>query len=958
MANDIYIRFRGDTSGLEGSLRRINRSLGSLDTASRRASDSMNRLQRSSAGAGASIINAKNAILAFAGGAVVRGIVSTYTEFESFRTVLATYLGSQEKANAELERLSALADGLPQDLGDITQAFTIFTRTGINTSSQALQAFSNIATANSKSLTQFAEAVADALTGEFERLKEFGVRVSQENGQFVANISNGQQIIARSSRELVDQLRALGEEGGSFGSAAANNAGTLSLAFSNLRGAVLQANVAFMDNLKPALIAVVNSTSEFLRENKELIALLGSGVAGAVSLLADNFGRLVSIATAAGVAFVSYKAAVLAATIATKGFVVALGLTRAALIRTGIGALVVLLGEAIYQTSLWIERNGGLVETFKSIGRWWNNTYESVSIRIQILGKLFEQLGFFMKLKWAEAVAFMGQKVAELVAQTGNVLNQAAELLGLEPIFDTMYIQAWASSLDAAVIRAQNGFNAVGNEVDVLRQRLAAVGTEVESVVEPVVQMTGAMRSALSDMGPYYEMLNNELNNNRAAIDAVSQSYRDNLPLVQQYRARAAEIEQTLQIVNRQLRLNTTLSAAQRTELENVRTELLRQKGELEGLINTNGRVLGIMNSIPEAIRENREAHEALTAAIVQQELWLEYLKRAHGENADAVVSTTAILVAMRAELAEVDAEFQTMTTGVRTSAGAVSALESALKSFTKTADEAAAAAVGAAQSAIDRFQDPMIAAEQQLREALKGLDTLRDRDLINEETYLRTKAGLHREYADTVRDLNSQLLEQELRNAGVRNDAILQSYLQTDRTIQGILDGSINQFQGASDIIGRALNDLSATNRRAFEAAKAYNIAVAIMNTITGVTKALSAYPPPWNFVAAAATAAAGYAQVAMIRNQQYSGRALGGPVMGNESYLVGENGPEVFTPATSGRITRNDQLDGGGKVEVYFTINAIDSRGVDQILIERRSTIQQIISDAMLEKGQRSKF
>ena len=37
---------------------------------------------------------------------------------------------------------------------------------------------------------------------------------------------------------------------------------------------------------------------------------------------------------------------------------------------------------------------------------------------------------------------------------------------------------------------------------------------------------------------------------------------------------------------------------------------------------------------------------------------------------------------------------------------------------------------------------------------------------------------------------------------------------------------------------------------------------------------------------------------------------RADGGPVTGNKTYLVGERGPELFTPKTSGTITSNDKM------------------------------------------------
>jgi tape measure domain-containing protein len=148
----------------------------------------------------------------------------------------------------------------------------------------------------------------------------------------------------------------------------------------------------------------------------------------------------------------------------------------------------------------------------------------------------------------------------------------------------------------------------------------------------------------------------------------------------------------------------------------------------------------------------------------------------------------------------------------------------------------------------------------------------------------------------------------------------------------------------------------LGAQNKKAFEANKALAIASALVNTYQGATKALATYPWPFGLIAAAGAVAAGMAQVAAIRSQQYSGRQLGGPVMGGQQYIVGENGPEVFTPNTTGSITRNrDAFGGAGAVTVNFNINAVDAQGVDELLIERRGTITQIISDAMLEKGQR---
>ena len=49
---------------------------------------------------------------------------------------------------------------------------------------------------------------------------------------------------------------------------------------------------------------------------------------------------------------------------------------------------------------------------------------------------------------------------------------------------------------------------------------------------------------------------------------------------------------------------------------------------------------------------------------------------------------------------------------------------------------------------------------------------------------------------------------------------------------------------------------------------------------------------------------------------------RAAGGPVKGGGSYIVGERGPELFTPKSSGMITPNNQL--GGSTNVVVNVDA----------------------------------
>ena len=67
----------------------------------------------------------------------------------------------------------------------------------------------------------------------------------------------------------------------------------------------------------------------------------------------------------------------------------------------------------------------------------------------------------------------------------------------------------------------------------------------------------------------------------------------------------------------------------------------------------------------------------------------------------------------------------------------------------------------------------------------------------------------------------------------------------------------------------------------------------------------------------------------------------------------MTGEAGKELFIPQTSGTIVPNNQLAGAGATNINFTINTVDAQGVDELLTNRRSTIINVINDALNRQG-----
>ena len=81
---------------------------------------------------------------------------------------------------------------------------------------------------------------------------------------------------------------------------------------------------------------------------------------------------------------------------------------------------------------------------------------------------------------------------------------------------------------------------------------------------------------------------------------------------------------------------------------------------------------------------------------------------------------------------------------------------------------------------------------------------------------------------------------------------------------------------------------------------------------------------------------------------------RATGGPVLGGQPYLVGEQGPELFVPASAGEVVPGGgALAGAGGMNISFNITANDARGFDDLLAKRRGMIVGMIQEAYNKRG-----
>ena len=160
-------------------------------------------------------------------------------------------------------------------------------------------------------------------------------------------------------------------------------------------------------------------------------------------------------------------------------------------------------------------------------------------------------------------------------------------------------------------------------------------------------------------------------------------------------------------------------------------------------------------------------------------------------------------------------------------------------------------------------------------------------------------------------------------------------------------------QVKDLTKVSGRELlGELAKNNKEMFMLNKAFAIKDAIVSTAQGVSKALAL--GPFGIPLAVMIGGLGAVQIATIAKQQYTGRQQGGMVKEGQPYMVGEAGKELFVPNQSGKIVPNHDL--GKPVNVNFNINTVDARGFNELLVNSRGVIVNMINNAVNEKGRQA--
>ena len=145
--------------------------------------------------------------------------------------------------------------------------------------------------------------------------------------------------------------------------------------------------------------------------------------------------------------------------------------------------------------------------------------------------------------------------------------------------------------------------------------------------------------------------------------------------------------------------------------------------------------------------------------------------------------------------------------------------------------------------------------------------------------------------------------------------------------------------------LIGQAIQNAFEKGMAMF---KADAIKKAMISMYEGAMKTFASIPFPFNVVAVGGALAFGAGLINKIRGFERGGR----PPVGRPS-IVGEKGAELFVPDQAGTVVPNDKLGMNKNVTVNFNINTVDARGFNELLVNSRGVIINLINSAMNEKG-----
>ncbi len=274
MANEKLIvelsaQIQGLKQGLDNASKEISKFNTNTNNAAKNTEKDFNAIGSTASKVGGIVAGA------FAVGSIVnfgKGVIAATSEFQKFEAVLSNTLGSSSAAQLALSQIQEFAATTPFQINELTGAFVKLANQGFTPNITQMRLLGDLASSTGKSFDQLAEAILDAQTGEFERLKEFGVRAAVAGDQVTFTFKGIKTQVDNTSEAIRGYVLSLGAAEGVSGSME-KISGTLGGRISNVSDSFTQLQTTIGQINGGALFTFVGLLQKALSYFNEIINL-------------------------------------------------------------------------------------------------------------------------------------------------------------------------------------------------------------------------------------------------------------------------------------------------------------------------------------------------------------------------------------------------------------------------------------------------------------------------------------------------------------------------------------------------------------------------------------------------------------------------------------------------------------------------------------------------------------
>jgi hypothetical protein len=210
-------------------------------------------------------------------------IFDTTAKFEKYDKVLTTALGDQKLARESMEAIKKMAAETTFGVDELTDGYVKMVNRGLRPTQKEMTSMADLAASQGKTFDQLVEAALDAMTGENERLKEFGISAKKSGDEVTFSFKGMQKTVANTPEAINEAIMAFGEMEGVAGSNA-KMMETLGGKTSNLGDSFDSLMVELGNGLRPVFVAIL----DLIQQSIPALSFLGKALA-TVSLICKSF---------------------------------------------------------------------------------------------------------------------------------------------------------------------------------------------------------------------------------------------------------------------------------------------------------------------------------------------------------------------------------------------------------------------------------------------------------------------------------------------------------------------------------------------------------------------------------------------------------------------------------------------------------------------------------------------